>query len=141
MVKVFWNSGGLYVNRLLESSTSFNSAYFTDYVLSDIESLPSLQMAVQQKKKFVLQMDNSPVHKSRVVTEKVASLRIALALHPSYSPDLARSGFFLFGYLKEKMVGIDFESRRDLIDWIQSTFETIPRHVLHEVFKSWLRRL
>jgi hypothetical protein len=39
------------------------------------------------------------------------------------------------------MVGIDFGSLRELIDWIQSSFEAIPRHFLDEVFKSWLRRL
>jgi transposase len=48
-------------------------------VFSDIERLPALQTAVQQKKKSVLHMDNSPIHKSRAVTEKIASLRLALA--------------------------------------------------------------
>jgi transposase len=86
-------------------------------------------------------MDNSPVHKSRGVTEKIASLRLALAPNLPYSPDLAPSDFFLFGYLKEKMVEIDFGSPRELIDWIQSTFEAISRHLLDEIFKSWLRRL
>jgi hypothetical protein len=36
MVKVFWNPTSLYTNRFLESGTSFNSTYFTEYVLSDI---------------------------------------------------------------------------------------------------------
>jgi hypothetical protein len=39
------------------------------------------------------------------------------------------------------MAGIDFESPQELIDWIQRTFEVIPRHVLAEVFESWLRRV
>jgi hypothetical protein len=82
MVTIFWNSSGLYVNTFLESCTSFNSAYFTDCVLSDIERLPALPTAVQQKKKFVLHMHNSTAHKSLVVTEKIASLRLALAPHP-----------------------------------------------------------
>jgi transposase len=86
-------------------------------------------------------MDNSPIHRSRAVTEKVGSLRLALAPHPAYSPDLAPSDFFLFGYLKEKIVGIDFGSPRELIDWIQLTFEAIPGHILHSVFESWLRRV
>jgi hypothetical protein len=136
MVTVFWNSSGFYVNRFLESGTSFKSAFFTDYVFSDIERLPILHTAVQQKQKFVLHMDNSPVQKSIAVTEKVASLRLALAPHSQYSPDLTPSNFFLFDYLKEKIVGIDFWSPQELIDWIQSTFEAIPTHVLDEVFKS-----
>jgi hypothetical protein len=86
-------------------------------------------------------MDNSRIDKSRAVTEKGASLRLALTSHSTYSLDLAPSDFFLFGYMKEKMIGFDFGSCRDLIDRIQSISEAIPRHVLDEVFKSWLRRL
>jgi hypothetical protein len=82
MVTVFWNPNGLYINRFLEISTSFNSTYSTNYVLNDIERLSALHTAIQQKKKFVLYMDNSLVHKSCAVTEKVASLRLALAPHP-----------------------------------------------------------
>jgi hypothetical protein len=48
-------------------------------VLSDIEHLLALQTAVQQKKKFVLHKDNSAARKSLAVTEKIASLRLALA--------------------------------------------------------------
>jgi hypothetical protein len=44
-VTVFWNPGGLYVNRFLESGTSVNSAYFAEYVLGDVELLPALQTA------------------------------------------------------------------------------------------------
>jgi hypothetical protein len=51
MVTVFWNPSGLYINIFLERSTSFNSAYFIEYVLGDIEHLPALQTAIGQKKK------------------------------------------------------------------------------------------
>jgi hypothetical protein len=70
------------------------------------------------------------------MTAKVASLRLALAPHPTYSPDLASFDFFPFGYLKEKILGIDFESPQALIDWIQLTFEAIPRPVLDKAFES-----
>jgi transposase len=140
MITVFWNRNGLYVNRILETGTSFNSTYFTEYVLSDIECLPTLHTALQQKKKFVLHTDNSLIHKSPAATENVASLRLVLTSHPSYSSHLAPSEFFLFGYLKKKMVEINLESPQELIDWIRSTFDAIPRHLLDEVFKSWLRR-
>jgi hypothetical protein len=54
---------------------------------------------------------------------------------------LTPSDFFLFGHLKEKILGIDFESPQELIYWIQLTFEAIPRHVLDKVVESWLRRV
>jgi hypothetical protein len=63
-------------------------------------------------------MDNSPIHKPRMVIEKMASLRLVLAPHPQYSPDLAPSDFFLFECMKEKILGIDFGSPQELIDSI-----------------------
>jgi hypothetical protein len=76
-----------------------------------------------------------------VATEKVACLRLSLALHPPYSQDLAPSDFFLFGYLKEKMARIDFESSQELSDWNQSTFDAIPRYFLDQIFESWRGRI
>jgi hypothetical protein len=73
MVTVFWNRSGLYVNRLLESCTSQNSANFAEYVLGDIDLLPALQTAQQQKEKFILHMGNSPGHKSCIVIERIES--------------------------------------------------------------------
>jgi histone-lysine N-methyltransferase SETMAR len=84
-----------------------------EYVLGDIEHLSALQTAIGQKKKFDLNMENSPIQKSRAVTQKMASFRLALAPHPPYSPDLAPSDFFLFRYLKQKILGIDFGSPKN----------------------------
>jgi hypothetical protein len=71
------------------------------------------------KEKLVLHMSNSPVHESRAVTEKVASMRLASAPYPPYSSDLALPKFFLFVYLQGKTIEIDFGSPRELIGWIQ----------------------
>jgi transposase len=48
-------------------------------------------------------MDNSPIHKSKAAIQRIASMRVKLAHHPPYSPDLAPSDFFLFGYIKQKI--------------------------------------
>jgi hypothetical protein len=93
------------------------------------------------KGKACLHMYNSPIRKSLAISEKVASLRFPLAPHLLDSRDLAPSDFFLFGHFKEKMIGIDFESPRELINWIQSTFEAIPTLLLDKDFESWLRRV
>jgi hypothetical protein len=66
---------------------------------------------------------------------------IHLARHPPYSPDLAQSDFFLFGYLKEKILGIEFESSEALFGWINPEFERIPRETLEEVFECWVVRV
>jgi hypothetical protein len=47
--------------------------------------------------------------------DEMANIPVQLAPHPLYSPDLAASDLFLFEYLKEKMIGHEFDSLKDLI--------------------------
>ena len=61
--------------------------------------------------------------------------------YPAYSPDLAPSDFFLFGYTKEKLTGSQFDSREDLLEAIISILTDIPRDLLLKVFEEWKHRL
>jgi len=45
--------------------------------------------------------------------------------HPSYSPDLAPSDFFLFGYLKGKFNDHSFETQEQLYEAIRTSTSTI----------------
>ena len=65
-------------------------------------------------KKIWLHLDNSRVHNSKVtlsITEKYGFKR---APHPAYSPDIAPSDSFLFGYIKGKLKGCLLKSLDDL---------------------------
>jgi transposase len=63
------------------------------------------------------------------------------APHPPYSPDLAPSDFYLFGYVKGRLTGQIFESREDLFEAIVEILRSIPREKLMEAFLEWERRL
>jgi hypothetical protein len=41
---------------------------------------------------------------------------MAKARHPSYSPDLTPSDFFLFGHIKQLLPGAEFPDRDSLFD-------------------------
>jgi transposase len=86
-------------------------------------------------------MENSPTHKSKVVRAKLSQISMHLAPHPPYSYKLAPSDFVCFGYLKEKMLGLEFDSAENLLHWIRAGFERIPRAVLEDVFASWINRV
>jgi hypothetical protein len=58
------------------------------------------------------------------------------APHPPYSPDLAPSDFFLFAYVKRKLMGYRAESESELLVRIRVILAEIPRHVLNAVFSS-----
>jgi hypothetical protein len=56
------------------------------------------------------------------------------ASHPPYSPDLAPSDFFLFGYVKEKLMGHCAETPSELLVYIRFILAEIPRETLNAVF-------
>jgi hypothetical protein len=86
-------------------------------------------------------MNNPLIHKSKVVRVKLSWLSVHLAPHLPHTPDLAPSNFFLFGFLKEKMLGLEFDSTEQLLHWIRDEFERMLRAFLGDVFESWINRL
>jgi hypothetical protein len=67
--------------------------------------------------------------------------RLRLAVHPSYSPDLAPSDFFLFGYIKHCLQGIPFPSSEELFAVIHEIVGAIPQPTLEDMFQPWMKRL
>jgi transposase len=63
------------------------------------------------------------------------------AAHPPYSPDLAPCDFYLFGHVKGRLTGRQFESREDLFEAIRNILTAFPREKLIEVFLKWERKL
>jgi hypothetical protein len=63
------------------------------------------------------------------------------APHPPYSPDLAPLDFFLFGYVKGKLMGFRAETRSELLVCIRATLAEILRETLNAVFLEWMEQL
>jgi transposase len=122
------------------SGESFNSDHFVGNPLTLIHHLPTVGAANKQKI-FILQIDNSPIHKSKVVRAKLSEMPAHLAPHPPYSPDLAPLHFFRCGYLKEKMRTLEFDSAEDLLHWIRVEFQRILPAVFWDVFENWINHL
>jgi hypothetical protein len=55
-----------------------------------------------------------------------------------YSPDLALSDFFLFGYVKEKLMGYRAETPSEIFVRIPVILAEIPRETLNAVFLEWI---
>jgi hypothetical protein len=61
--------------------------------------------------------------------------------HLPYSPDLALSGFFLFGYTKHCLKGSFFSSEEELLLEIQNVLRGKSLAMLLAVFEDWMERL
>jgi hypothetical protein len=61
--------------------------------------------------------------------------------HPPYSPDLASSDFYFFGYIKQLLLGCEFTDRDSLLQGIRDILEGIEKATLEGVFCNWMERL
>jgi transposase len=94
-----------------------------------------------QQGKLWLYTDNARPHTAKVSTDDVTRNGMKRTRHPPYSPDLAPSDFFLFGYVKRKLMGYRVESKSELLVRIGVILAEIPRDVLNAVFLEWMDRL
>jgi histone-lysine N-methyltransferase SETMAR len=88
-----------------------------------------------------LHADNFCPDTAKMSTDYITRNWMKHALHPPYSPDLAASDFFLFGYVKRKLMGYRAENESELLVRIRVILTEIPRDVLNAVFLEWMDRL
>jgi len=60
--------------------------------------------------------------------------------HPAYSPDLARSDFFVFPKIKEILKGRDCDDIDDIRSNTTEALKAIPPNQLQNCFEGWTRR-
>ena len=141
MVTIFWNPTGALLVTALPVNETWDADYFIQHVLVKLQQTSAYKDAQRQGKKFTIHMDNARVHTARRVDRFMAENGFERAPHPPYSPDLAPSDFYLFGALKERIKGRQFESSEAIIEWITAEFEEIPLTELSAAFSNWKKRL
>ena len=141
MVSIFWSPRGIQLLKYLPEGQSFDGQYFIEEILQEITQDQYAQDAKRNKKLFYLHFDNAPSHRKTGVSEFCKKNKLFILPHPPYSPDLAPSDFFLFGYIKEKCEGVEFTSPDELIEFIENIFSQISSDVFERVFLNWEERL
>ena len=134
LMTVFWDCDGLIHMEFLEHGSTVNS----DRYIETLRKLRARLTRVRPGKNVILHHDNARPHTSRQTQDAMKSLRFHETLpHPSYSPDLAPSDFYLFpklkNYLKGKRFADDDEVQEDVRRW----FRGKP----HEFFADGMRQL
>jgi hypothetical protein len=59
--------------------------------------------------------------------------------HSPYSPDRAPSDFFLFGFIKAKLLDSQCNTRDELKTAITAVFNRIGKETLMSVFEAWIK--
>jgi histone-lysine N-methyltransferase SETMAR len=141
LITIIWNVTGIVSLLALESGSRFNSYYFCTEVIPDMEV--NLLRGTRKKtlRDYLLHLDNAPAHNSEMSKERIAKSKLTRVPHPAYSPDLAPSDFFLFGYMKERQKGKMFKDTEALLLNIREIFENMDLGLLERVIQSWISRL
>jgi transposase len=140
MLTIVWNPHGFHIIDILPKGAKFNSDYYISHILTPLAEIKE-SIGVESQRKLIVHADNARPHTAKKVEEVLESTGLRNASHPPYSPDLAPSDFFLFGYLKEKMKGESFTSNDELLERVIQILNDIPPETLTKVFDEWIDRL
>jgi hypothetical protein len=87
-------------------------------------------------KLFFIDLDKACPHNPKQSGECIRASKAKRLSYPVYSPDLAPSDFFLFGYPKEKLTTFHCTTRDKLKSAIVTIFNKFDRETLLAVFNS-----
>jgi hypothetical protein len=104
MLIIVWGVTGFHVVKLLPKGGIFNASYYTDEILSEIARWSEAQGG-STNRKLVVHADRARPHTAGSRGRYIEAYGMVRAPHPPYSPDLAPSDFFIFGYFKIMLQG------------------------------------
>jgi hypothetical protein len=120
--------------------SKFNARYYTNNIVVAISDWRCFSERTEESK-LSLHVDNFRPDTAKVSIDYIISNEIKRAPHPPYSPDLAPSHFFLFGYVKRKLIVYRTESESELLVPIRVILAEFSQDVLNAVFSNgWTDR-
>jgi hypothetical protein len=132
MVTITWNPLRFPLIVALPKGRISKGEYYRDSILAALTQL----QPEDDGRKFVVHADNAKAHITQKYRTFCEENGLRIAPHPSYSPDLTSSDFFLFGYAKERLKGMVFSSYEELLDTIGKVVTGIGSKTLTAVFDS-----
>ena len=86
-------------------------------------------------------MTTPPFISVRLLSLFLASEKVKVLNHPTYSPDLSPCDFFLFPRLKKMLSGNKHTSRSSFGSAIYQCLQKIPKEDYLSAFRDWVKRL
>ena len=104
-----------------------------------------LMKAISRKRphlvsKFILFMDNAPVHKSGVTTATLEDLSIEAIFTAPYSPDTNPLDFYYYGDLKRKLSQQPVKGKDHLVQNVNMVTQEMAQNGFKKVYENWLKR-
>jgi histone-lysine N-methyltransferase SETMAR len=87
----------------------------------------------------MLHFDNAPIHSTEEVQGHLTNLGFTRMEHPPHSPDLTPCDFFLFGAMKQNVLGQRFKSVEELFLAVEGFLRWPSPDFLQTIFLEWER--
>jgi len=140
MLIVFWGVQGIVYKAWLPKNESITASFFCDDVLPHLAEMFATKGENRRQFTYV-HMDNARPHTAKATLEKMKVLKLKRTPQPPYSPDVAPTDFFLFGWLKGKLETRTFASEDDLFEAVDEILATLSADQIRRVFNTWISRL
>jgi hypothetical protein len=134
IVTVFFPGDGLHLIHILHQNQERNAQYLAQIIVPSLISVCYRDGSRCRGRKCVVHFDNEPRHNSRVVTEKLMQEGLKRIPHLADSPYLSPCDFFLFGYLKEKLVDKRYTTPEELFGEVDRITSEIPSDMISRIF-------
>jgi histone-lysine N-methyltransferase SETMAR len=138
MVSIIWNFEGLWSLTILPQRKKFDTHFMETEVLGDWESVVRTARPMLGLAGSLLHMDNAPTHH---IDAELRRLGVTRLPQPAYSPDLSPCDFHLFGYIKEVLQGLTFDTEAQLRCQLDILMVAFNREARRRVFEEWKQRL
>ena len=143
---VWWNFEGVIHFELLPNGQTINADLYCAQLDRMYEALSRKYPALINRKRAILQQDNTKPHTARQTQEKIKNLDgIELLPHPAYSPDLAPSDYYLFRSMAHFLRGRNFnnldEVENGCLEFFSSKNKEWYRSGIEQLADRWIQAI
>ena len=141
MLIPFFDVHGIVHAEFLPQGQTNNQRVYKNILRRLMRSEREKRRELWETRSWLLHQENAPAHNALGIREFLAKNNIAVLKQPTYSPDLAPCGFFLFPKLKKVIKGTHFLDSEAIKTTVTRELRAIPEESFQECMEAWQRRL
>ena len=139
MFVIFFRTTGVEYIHMVERGDTISSAYYKKNCLEPLFNNIKQRRPKSGLHAIKMHHDNARPHQTNETREFLQEQGIMVMRHPPYSPDLAPSDFWLFGYLKRQLG--TYSDLKSLKKAVTKMIHEIPQDEFRKTFNKWIERM
>ena len=138
---IWWHCTGIVYMELLEPGQTITAERYCQQLQRLAEAACAKFPALANRKGILLQQDNARPHSAKITQQKIRELGWEVLPHPTYSPDVAPSDYYLFRSLQHFLAGKKFGTydhvKNALCQFFESKGDKFYREGMENLVSKW----